>query len=80
MAVADIVRTEQIKLFAGMLDRVGTVCFAVGVATPISAFLIGAPQMPVVSIPWLIASIVAWSIVFIALHRAGHNALKDLRE
>jgi hypothetical protein len=26
-----------------MLDRIGTVCFAVGAATPVSGLLLGAP-------------------------------------
>ena len=75
-----LVHNEQIKLFAGMLDRVGTVCLAVGVATPISAFVIGAPQMPMANLPWLIGSGVVWTGAFIALHQAAQNVLEDLRE
>jgi hypothetical protein len=48
--VPDAARIERIKLFAGMLDRVGTVCFAVGVVTPVSALAVGMPQMPIVPI------------------------------
>ena|ERR1700742_2796387 len=40
-AVPHLIHNEQTKLFAGMIDRVGTVCLAIGVATPVSAFVIG---------------------------------------
>jgi hypothetical protein len=76
----DIVHNEQIKLFAGMLDRVGTVCLAVGVITPISAFVIGAPEVPVSNLPWLIASGAVWTAMFVALHEAGQYVLEDLHE
>jgi len=66
--VPDAARLERIKLFAGMLDRVGTVCFAVGVVTPISASIIGMPQMPVIDIAQLAASLAVWTAVFVILH------------
>jgi hypothetical protein len=75
-----VVHNEQIKLFAGMLDRVGTVCFAVGVATPISAFVVGAPLLPVRDFTWLVGSGVVWTAMFIALHWTAQAVLKDLRE
>ena len=80
IAVPHIVHNEQTKLFAGMLDRVGTVCLAVGVATPVSAFVIGAPQVPMPNLFWLIGSGVVWTGAFIALHQAAQNVLEDLRE
>lgn len=75
----DIVRNEQIKLFAGMLDRVGTVCVAVGVVTPISGSMVGGP-LPAVGFSWLVASIVIWSVVFLTLHRAAQYVLGSLQE
>ena len=75
-----LVHNEQTKLFAGMLDRLGTVCVAVGVATPISAFVIGAPQTPIANLLWLIGSGAAWTVMFVALHQAAQNVLEDLRE
>jgi hypothetical protein len=63
-AVPHLVHNEQTKLFAGMLDRVATVCLAVGVATPISAFVIGPPQAPMANLPWLIGSGAVWSDVY----------------
>ena len=75
-----IVHNEQIKLFAGMLDRVGTVCFAVGVATPISAFVVGAPLLPMTNLPWLIGSSFFWTIAFLTLHQTAQDVLRELRE
>ncbi len=75
-----LVHNEQIRLFAGMLDRVATVCLAIGVATPVSAFVIGAPHAPMTNLPWLIGSGVVWTAMFIALHQAAQNVLEDLRE
>ena len=80
VAVPHIVHNEQTKLFAGMLDRVGTVCLAVGVATPISAFVIGPPQVQMPNLYWLIGSGLVWTGAFIALHQAAQNVLEDLRE
>jgi len=80
IAVPHIVHNEQTKLFAGMLDRVGTVCLAVGVATPISAFVIGPPQVQMPNLPWLIGSGLVWTGAFIALHQVAQNVLEDLRE
>jgi DMSO/TMAO reductase YedYZ heme-binding membrane subunit len=77
--VPDAVRIERIKLFAGMLDRAGTVCFAVGVVTPISAFIIGMPQMPTVDAR-LAASLAVWTAVFVVLHGAAHYVLEGLRD
>jgi hypothetical protein len=79
-AVPYLVHNEQTKLFAGMLDRVATVCLAVGVATPISAFVIGAPQAPMSNLPWLVGSGAVWTAMFLALHQAAQNVLEDLRE
>src|SRR5262245_29014041 len=65
---------------AGMLDRVGTVCLAVGAVTPVSTFVIGAPQVPTMNLFWLIGSGVVWTAMFIALHQAAQNVLEDLHE
>jgi hypothetical protein len=74
----DLVHNEQIKLFAGMLDRVGPVCFAVGVATPISAFVVGMqPTASNLTLP--IISGVIWTAAFIALHWTAQLVLKGLR-
>jgi hypothetical protein len=78
--VPHLIHNEQTKLFAGMLDRVGTVCLAVGVATPISAFVIGAPQTPMTNLLWLIGSGAVWTVMFVALHQAAQNVLEDLHE
>ena len=79
-AVPHLIHNEQTKLFAGMLDRVGTVCLAVGVATPASAFVIGSPQVPIPNLSWLIGSGAVWTAMFIALHQAAQSGLEDLRE
>ena len=42
-----IVHNEQTKLFAGALDRIGTICIAVGVAPILSAVLVGVPNIQV---------------------------------
>jgi hypothetical protein len=78
--VPHLIHNEQTRLFAGMLDRVGTVCLAVGVVTPVSAFVIGAPAVPMANLPWLTGSGAVWTAMFIALHQAAQNILEDLRE
>ena len=75
-----LVHNEQTKLFAGMLDQVATVCLAVGVATPISTFVISVPQSPMANLPWLIGSGAVWTAMFMGLHQAAQNILEDLRE
>jgi hypothetical protein len=78
--VPHLVHNEQTKLFAGMLDRVAIVCLAVGVVTPISAFVLGAPQAPMANLPRLIGSGFVWTAAFVALHQAAQNVLEDLLE
>ena len=75
----DIVRTEQIKLFAGMLDRVGTVCVAVGVVTPISGSMLGGLSLPV-NFPGLIIGVATWAALFVVLHWTAQYVLEGLQE
>jgi len=77
--VPDIVRSEQIKLFAGMLDRVGTVCLAVGVVTPISSSILGGPPLPV-NFSGVLTGVMIWAALFIALHWAAQYVLEGLQE
>jgi uncharacterized membrane protein YkgB len=74
-----IVDNERTKLLANAIDRAGTACFTVGIATPLAGYLYGVIAFDMrISGLWLLVTAGAWFSATCGLHYIAREILKGL--
>ena len=75
-----LVVNERIKLVANALDRAGTACFTVGIATPLAGYVYNVGGFgAALSLRDVGQVVFGWSLAIIALHLLGRHVLSGLR-
>ena len=73
-----LVRTKQIELLAGNLDRASTAFVTVGIATPLIAFFYKSSADPANGVGTILAITYVALFVAVSLHLAARTVLKRL--
>ncbi len=75
-----LIDNERTKLLANALDRASTVCFTVGILSPLAGYVYGVVDLgPAIVQRWPIFSVIAWLAVSVALHLWARRILKGLK-
>lgn len=75
-----LIRNEQTRLLANALDRAGTTCLTVGVATPLAGWLYGVGGLrETLSLPSLAAVLAGWLAGALILHMLARWTLNGLK-
>lgn len=72
---------ETAKLIANAIDRASTVCFTVGIATPLAGYIYNFSGFRgSIGFAELISGVAGWLIVAIGLHYLARRVLKRIQQ